>query len=62
MWWKYSLSMQLGGNDGTCLLKGSLAMHMVHDPGIESLNDRIFSRDCVVALDQIVNLVVNNLQ
>ena len=54
--------MQLGGNDGTCLLKGSLAMHMVHDPGIESLNDRIFSSECVVELDQIVNLVVNNLQ
>jgi hypothetical protein len=54
--------MQLGGNDGTCLLKGSLAMHVVHDPGIESLNDRIFSRDCVMALDQILNLVVNILQ
>lgn len=27
--------MQLGGNDGTCVLKGSLAMCMVHDPGIK---------------------------
>jgi hypothetical protein len=27
--------MQLGGNDGTGVLKGSLAMCMVHDPGIK---------------------------
>jgi hypothetical protein len=36
---KKNLSMQMGGNDGTCLLKGSLAMYMVHDPGIKPLND-----------------------
>jgi hypothetical protein len=52
--------MQMGGNDGTCLLKGSLAMYMVHDPGIKPLNDWIFSISwqwwvCFVALNQIVN-------
>lgn len=29
------LDMQLGGNDGSCLLKSSLAMCVVYDPGME---------------------------
>lgn len=46
--------MQLGGNDGSCVLKSSLAMCLVYDPGTAPFADEQFN--CIL----LVSFVSSN--